>query len=236
MGLNYIHQLSKTYDGFTWCNDYRYDFYIDEYSLIIEVHGGFHYTNEFKHKNARTLEETIINDESKKTLAINNYIKNYVVVDCKLSHFNYIMNSILNSELAKIIDLTNVDWDDVKNNIVGSYVVDVCKYFNQNPCITLKDIAKHFSKDKGTITQYLKNGTKIGLCNYDMSTHKKEACKYYHYKRPVKCITTNEIFESARFAGKQYNINHGSITNCCKGKSQHAGMLVNGVKLKWEYV
>lgn len=52
----------------------------------------------------------------------------------------------------------------------------------------------------------------------------------------VKCITTNEIFVSAREAERKYNISHSNILHCCKGKQKYAGKHpITGEKLVWAY-
>lgn len=234
LNVNYIYQLTRKYDGFDWCDKYRYDFYLPDYATIIEVNGGFHYGKEYKHTNALTSEQIIKVDKIKENLALHNNIKNYISINCFHSNFGFIKNNILNSQMANILDLNNVSWETVENNIIGSYVVDVCKYFNEHSDMTIQDIAKHFSRHYGTITIYLKNGTKLGLCNYDSSQHKKDACKHYHWKQKVRCITTNEIFESVKSAKETYNASNVSL--CCTGKIKTSGHLPDGTRLQWEYV
>lgn len=72
-----------------WSGDKRYDFYIEDMSLIIETHGVQYYLPEkaFNKDNAR---DEAVNDEYKKKLALDNGIKNYVELDCRNSDFNYI--------------------------------------------------------------------------------------------------------------------------------------------------
>ena len=47
--------------------------------------------------------------------------------------------------------------------------------------------------------------------------------------KPVKCIETNEVFESASEASRQKNISMAGIRNCCRGKQKTSG------NLHWEY-
>ena len=57
-----------------------------------------------------------------------------------------------------------------------------------------------------------------------------------HYKK-IKCVTTNEIFNSIIEASENYNINKSNITQCCRGKRKSAGKHpITGEKLVWEYV
>lgn len=55
--------------------------------------------------------------------------------------------------------------------------------------------------------------------------------------KPIKCITTKEIFNSIKEASVKYDINDASISKCCKGKAKSAGKHpVTGEKLVWKYV
>lgn len=47
--------------------------------------------------------------------------------------------------------------------------------------------------------------------------------------KPVKCIETNEVFESASEASRQKNVSMAGIRNCCRGKQKTSG------NLHWEY-
>lgn len=52
--------------------------------------------------------------------------------------------------------------------------------------------------------------------------------------RPVRCITTNEIFQRIVDAEKKYPQSK-KIWDCCKGKQKYSGKLEDGTKLQWEY-
>lgn len=104
--INFIKELSKT--TFDWCGKYRYDFYIPKYNMIIETHGGQHYEGCTSFKIP--LKEVQKNDKCKKELALSNKINNYIELDCRHSDIDYIKNSILNSELKELFDLSQVDW------------------------------------------------------------------------------------------------------------------------------
>lgn len=164
--IKYIFQLSKR--TFEWCDKFRYDFYLPDFNTIIEVHGSQHYGNNFI--NGRTELEEKNNDNIKKQLALDNAIKHYVTIDAKKSNLLYIKNSILNSELSKIIDLSNLDWNLCGEEASKSLVVDVCKYYEINKYrddFYVNEITKKFHISKSCIVKYLKNGNDIGLCRYD---------------------------------------------------------------------
>jgi len=50
----------------------------------------------------------------------------------------------------------------------------------------------------------------------------------------VKCITTNEVFDTITIASIKYNINRSHIGSVCKGKRKYSGKL-NNIPLTWEY-
>jgi group I intron endonuclease len=53
--------------------------------------------------------------------------------------------------------------------------------------------------------------------------------------KKVICLNTQEIFECVRDVEKKYDIDHSSISRCCKGKQQTAGKDENGNRLQWLY-
>ena len=53
--------------------------------------------------------------------------------------------------------------------------------------------------------------------------------------KAVICITTNQVFYTAREAERVLSVSHSSIAQCCKGKLKSAGKLDNK-KLVWKYI
>lgn len=53
--------------------------------------------------------------------------------------------------------------------------------------------------------------------------------------KQIILLNTMEIFNTIREASIKYNINHGDISACCKGKFNFIGKLDNGTKLVWRY-
>lgn len=55
--------------------------------------------------------------------------------------------------------------------------------------------------------------------------------------RKVRCITTDEVFDTIKEAGEKYNIAYQNICKCCRGKYKSAGKHpITKEKLVWEYV
>ncbi|XZN14367.1 hypothetical protein ACSW9O_16010 (plasmid) [Clostridium perfringens] len=152
-----------------WIKPKKYDFYIKDYSCIIETHGRQHYKeNTFKSVGGRTLEEEQQNDKYKKEMALKNRIKHYIILDCRNSNLDWIKKSILNSELSKLFDLTRVNWNKAAEFANSNRVKKVCDYWNnKRNDETTVDVGKIFKLDRTSIGTYLKKGTKLGWCNYN---------------------------------------------------------------------
>lgn len=161
MNIVFIRQLSSK--DFSWCNGYRYDFYIPEYNMIIETHGLQHYYDAFGCLSAI---DTQTNDAKKQELAIRNGINKYVVLDCSYSNPDHIKKSILNSEFATIYDMSQINWQFCAEFATKNIIKDVCEYWSNNKGVTVKAIANKFKIDKSTVYDYLKRGTEIGWCDY----------------------------------------------------------------------
>lgn len=54
--------------------------------------------------------------------------------------------------------------------------------------------------------------------------------------KKIRCITTNEIFDTLKEASEKYNISDSCISRVCKGKLKNAGKLKDGTKLEWKYL
>lgn len=167
--LNFTTQLNKA--TFTWCNNYRYDFYF-EYNnekYIIETHGDQHY-RDGKGIYKKTLQEEQQNDKNKYELAIKNGIKpeNYIVIDCRESDLEFIKNNILNSRLSELFDLSKIDWLRCEEFALKNLVKEVCDYWNnKEEWETTKDLEKLFKIGKTTTIRYLKHGIIHGWCKYN---------------------------------------------------------------------
>lgn len=165
LNVEYVTQLSKT--TFDWCDKYRYDFYIPSLNMIIETHGMQHY-EESGRKSARTLQEEQRNDKLKRELALYNGIKHYIIVDCKYSDSQYIKNSILNSKLNELFDLSNIDWLKCEEFALKNLVKEVCEYWNQKEeWETTTNLSLLFNIHDVTIRKYLERGTRLKWCSYD---------------------------------------------------------------------
>ena len=200
-----------------WAKPYFYDNYFEynNISYILEVDGMQHLSDVGFMKTK--LDEVIANDEIKNRLAVQHGIV-VIRIDCRYSNFNYIKNSILNSELSKICDLSLVDWVLCESQSRCSLVDQVCSFYNSLPNVSVNDIAKHFSLSVSTVRKYLTIGNIIRLCDY---VPKK---KY----QPVMAmnIMTNTVFhfnsitECVKEITNIYNIkiSASSVGRVCRGE------------------
>lgn len=166
--FNLLEQLDiefETEKVFNWVKDKRYDFYISGLNCIIETHGRQHYENSTSSK-WDNLEITQQNDIHKQQLAINNNIKKYIVLDCRKSNLEWIKNSILNSELAKILDLSKVNWLKCHEFACSSRVKEACDLWNSGVRST-KGISEIMKVSVSAIKSYLRQGVKLNWCDYN---------------------------------------------------------------------
>lgn len=213
--VKYKRQLNKK--DFKWCEDYRYDFYLYDYNMIIETHGMQHYILRNNSKFG-TLKEIQENDKNKEVLAKKNNISYYVVLDCRYSTINYIMESINKSILNKILDLSKIDFIKLNKFLNKSLMVEVClAYKKQYPNISTLTLESDFCIDRATITRYLKDGNKIGLCNYNgIKVGAKE--RGNKSSQPIKVTRINDTyyFRSIKLLGQKYNEIFGkNMTSKC---------------------
>lgn len=183
---NFITQLSRT--TFDWCDKYKYDFYLPRINTIIEVHGIQHYEET---RNSLYRYSTS-NDEIKEKLAKQNGIKNYIVIDCRKSNLQYIKESIINTNLLQLLNVTEneINWVECDRFTSKSLLVEACEYKNNHPELSTTDIGKVFHMARTTIQSYLQKGANLGICIYDKEFERKfktkEArLKYYSNKYQI---------------------------------------------------
>lgn len=152
LNIEYITQYNKI--NAKWCGKYKYDFYLPTYDCIIETHGSQHYMKSFP---GLSVEENQENDRLKYELAKNNVSK-YIVIDCRYSTKQWIMNSIINSELkeldAKFLD---IDFDKCNEFASSNLAKKIYTYYLNNPNQTYIEIAKKFKISDVTTSAYIKN-------------------------------------------------------------------------------
>lgn len=214
---------------FEWCGEYRYDFYIQTIESIIETHGGQHYSYGFDSFGGRTVEEEQLNDKLKKSLALSNGIKHYVELDCRHSDMEWIRQSIMNSELPKLLNFKDedIDWVECGKSAMSSKVIEACKLWNEG-YRDVKVISSMIDIVFKQVTIYLKKCAKLGLCDYDpIVEQQKGLVNLIDNSKKVIVLEDNKVFNSITELCKKstdiYGVkfDRGRVSKVCNGKQSH---------------
>lgn len=218
---------------FDWSDNKRYDFYLPEYSCIIETHGKQHYTtSDFSYLSGKTYLEEQYNDEDKMFYAKEyGKIENYIVLDCRKSELHWIKHSVLESGLLEILEIIpdTIDWDECHEFALSNVTKNVCEAYEQNKNINV--LCEMFNLSRNAIRDKLKQGSKFGWCTYDP----KEAIANARRERGIKIVQTmskvvvqmdmdgNSIaeFPSIQEAQRALSVSH--IWDCIIGTRHSAG-------------
>lgn len=183
--------------------DKIYDFYFiyKGKSYIIETHGIQHYEKGFEAIGGRTLQDEQENDKLKEDLALPN-VDYYIAIDCRISELEFIKENICNSQLNNLFSLDSIDWIKCENNARSSLLKKACDYWN-NGLHDVSKIAKEMNMNRNTIGRYLRQGSNIGICSYNLDEEiekrkikaLEESIRKKH--KPVRCTT--EGYEDIRF-------------------------------------
>ena len=150
----------------SWAKPYYYDNYFiyDNIQYILEVDGGFHFKRQ-RHSDLYKVssENTIKNDKIKNELAKKHNII-MIRIDAKISDPEYLKNSLMNSKLSKLFDLSIVDWNLCDKNSLTSKMIESCDLLNSG--YSIKEIASILQIGTCSVRNYCKKGTKLGLCFY----------------------------------------------------------------------
>ena len=143
----------------------EYDFYfeLDNNKYIIEMDGGFH--NKVHSKSEYTIDDIKEIDKKKDILAKENNIT-MIRIDCRKSDYDYIFNSIKNSIINDLFDLSKINKIEINKKAYSSNIVDACHLY-MTKSKNLNTISKILKIPYGTIYKYLQKGAEIGLCDYD---------------------------------------------------------------------
>lgn len=248
VGEKIIYNILKIYSDsiqkekiFNWAKNKKYDFYIEDLNIICEVFGSQHYQEEFSRikseRKARTYEEEHENDLLKERLAKENCIDKYVIINTSNEDLEYLKNSILNSELKNIFDLSIIDWNNIFLKSLKSKAIESCELWNAGYRST-REISEMLNISISVVIKYLKKCNKIGLCDYDSY---KIRCSQYVYgneavRKKIVCVNTGQVFNSLKDAKDYFSISSSHICNCAKGNRTYAGIDKNtGEYLVWKY-
>ena len=166
--FNFLEQLHKNFKTqlnkktFKWCENYRYDFYLNIINGIIETHGLQHYKEV---KRWGKLINTQENDKNKEKLAKESGIENYIVLDCRKSDMNWIKDSIMNSPLPQLLNFKEEDINWLKCHWYGcsGTIKKTCDLWNRG-VRDIKDLINKLNIPESTILRHIKQGIELCWC------------------------------------------------------------------------
>ena len=163
--ISQIHKDITTEFSPTWAKPRKYDLYLEKFNLIIENHGIQHYEDTPCWKT--TLKEQRDNDALKETLARNNGITNYIILDCRYSTYEWIKNSVMASQLPQLLDFnqTDINWSYVYEYANKNLIKEVASLYQEG--VSAREFAKMLNMKYTTVCKYLNIGHELGWCNYD---------------------------------------------------------------------
>ena len=233
--MNLLDQLGiehQTQYSPNWIKPKRYDFYIADLNMIIETHGLQHYSNvnNFSTCGGRSLEDEQANDKYKREIALANGVKHYIELDCRESNMEWIKNSILNSELSKLLNLSNVNWKSCAKFAISNLAKKVCALYNK--IRDIKKVSDLMQINRNTILKYVRMGTELNWCNYDIKNSNKiksQKC-IKATRKPVIVLETLQVFSGCNVLMNksidmfQKYFSAASISLVCRGKQKsHKG-------------
>ena len=148
-----------------WTNRQRYDVYfeISGNKYVIEMQGQQHYEIIWDH--GLSVEEVRKYDIDKMENAkLHNIIP--IVIDARISDFDFIFKNIKSSLLFKILDFSIIDMQQCRVESTKNIIQRACELYDIEH-MTIRELAKLFKVHKDTIRNYLKQGAELGWSLYD---------------------------------------------------------------------
>ena len=233
LDIPFVTQASRRH--LPWAQKYRYDFYLPDNEIIIETHGEQHYKRYGEIDFWRPLEEEQQNDKDKQMLAINNNIKQYIVLDCRQSSLEWIKQSIEQSAMANLFDLSVINWKECERFATNNMTKAICDYWNSNPLLSTTDVAAKFNLSTSGVVKCLKKGATLNWCTYNPQKELEKA----RTKTIATCAKRVAVFKDGNLAGtfsslaetvrqsvEKYNVQFSAacISYICQGKAHtHRG-------------
>ena len=118
------------------------------------------------------------------------------------------------------------------------------KYLNEfdsmtKACIWLKENGIHSKAKSGEISNVCRKTRKTAYgfvwVYYEDYIKGNYNAKVRRKGGKIICLTTNEIFESAKYALEKYDISKSGLSSCCTKRQRTCGKLEDGTVLEWMY-
>lgn len=225
--LNVEFETQVQKNTLSWCGKYRYDFYLPHHNMIIETHGGQHYSKrDFRRLSGKTFKQEQENDRLKKELAIENGVKkeDYIVIDCRYSELDWVKNNILDSRLTSLFDFSMINWIECEKFAFKNTIKEVCDYWNnKEDWKTTTDLAKIFGVNSSTISRYLKKGTRLGWTDYKSKDEVYKVAKTNGEKSAKRNSIPILAFKEDVFIGR-----FGSAAELARNSEEILGVKLSG--------
>lgn len=209
--INYQYQLNKKI--FEWCNCYKYDFYLNDYNVIIEVNGSQHSTTSFGYKNSRTISEEQKNDSLKKELALQNGVKEVIYINYADRDIKIFKKEII-EKLKDFIDTNSINWTKCVGKACNSKLIESIKLWKEfKETKTTKEISSILNISSSTLVKYLHTGNDLGFCTYDskeerLKQNRKNAQKIRDTRtKKINVYTKDNVFLGT-YNGARYLCEH----------------------------
>lgn len=149
-----------------WISPKRYDFYfeLNGKKYIIEMDGSWHYTYNYRNKQTAKQSQSIDNI---KDLKASQQGINVIRINSEKSNIEYLKNNINNSILAKLFNLSQINWIECGKVALSNRVKETCDLKRDNQDITTSEIAEIVGISRKTAIDYLNKGNELGWCSYD---------------------------------------------------------------------
>ena len=176
-------QEIKTEKTFKWSKKYKFDGYFkkDGVEYLIEMHGKQHYeqmfNNDFELQKKRDKEKIELAEKNRFSL---------IIIECKVTEFDYIINNIKKSKLKDIFDLDNINWENLKIKCMTKISKQILDYYNQNK--TISEISDIMDLRKGFVEKFLYKKAQSGEIVYNRILFEK----IIHKKVKITKISTGE--------------------------------------------
>ena len=153
-----------------WIGRCRYDVYFiyDNQEYIVEMDGGLGHGGidiVTQGQDTQGLERDILKDEQASLHNIE-----VIRIDCRYeqkdmhNRFKYIQESILNSRLNQLLDLTSVDWEQCNKEATKSLHMIAAQQYDLGKGI--REISEELHVHYSTVYSWLKRMSQEGLCSY----------------------------------------------------------------------
>lgn len=180
-----------------WADDFRYDFMFSKFghNYIVETDGGWHV--EDNNLSGKTAEEQQETDKHKDFLAMSH---DYIMIRLNYDYKNknrdeVLINSILESQLSNIFDLSKVNFAECSYNALHCTIVKDVANTWLGGIRSCQQIADMLDISVGTVKSYLKLASNCGLINMSYDEIKKENRKYFCEVTHRKPLHDDEILE-----------------------------------------